>query len=146
MPGHATSTKRAERESVLLRRVMLEIGHGPVRAFRNNVGVGWAGRATMCRNMPMTVTLQPGDVVVRGAHPLHAGLCEGSSDIIGWRSVRVLPYMLGRTLAVFMGLEIKSPDGRIRQSQERFQEEVKSAGGIAGTVRSVDDALAALII
>jgi len=40
------------------------------------------------------------------------GLCPGSSDRIGWVSVVVTPDMVGKRVAVFLGVEAKTPGGR----------------------------------
>jgi hypothetical protein len=68
------------------------------------------------------------------------GLARGSADLIGWRSVVVTPDMVGRRLAVFTSIEIKTPRGRLSPEQHNWQLAVASAGGIAGVARSVTDA------
>jgi hypothetical protein len=120
-------------------RILLAHGSGPVRLFRNNVGTGWAGAATRVTAgnlQAIAHTLRPGDVVVRNARPLHAGLCVGSSDLIGYRRVG--------GLAQFVALEVKSERGRPTPEQTRFLDHISSAGGCAAVVRSVDDAHAVL--
>lgn len=67
------------------------------------------------------------------------GLCKGSSDLIGWRSVVITPEMVGKTVAVFASAEVKLPSTRVTKEQELFIEEVKAAGGIAFIARSIDD-------
>jgi hypothetical protein len=116
-------------------RILLAHGSGPVRLFRNNVGTGWAGAATRITAgnlQAIAHTLRPGDVVVRNARPLHAGLCVGSSDLIGYRRVG--------DLAQFVALEVKSERGRPTPEQTRFLDHISSAGGCAAVVRSVADA------
>ena len=81
-----------------LTRVLLACARGPVRLFRNNNGVGWIGKVER-PSRPITVTVFPGDVVIRKARPLHAGLCEGSGDLIGWRTVEITPEMVGQRIA-----------------------------------------------
>jgi hypothetical protein len=112
-------------------RILLAHGSGPVRLFRNNVGTGWAGAATKIQRRGM-VAVEPGDVVVRNARPLHAGLCVGSSDLIGYRRVD--------GLAQFVALEVKSATGRPTPQQTAFLDHITAAGGCAGIVRSVEDA------
>ena len=58
------------------------------------------------------------------------GLCVGSADLIG-----IAPG--GRFLAV----EIKTATGRATTEQQRFINAVLTRGGIAGIVRSPDEAL-----
>lgn len=71
------------------------------------------------------------------------GLCKGSSDLIGWRTVEVTPDMVGKPVAVFVALEVKDR-GRLTAEQAQFLAVVQSAGGIAAEVRSVEDAERAL--
>jgi len=64
----------------------------------------------------------------------------GGSDLIGYRQVVIGPEHVGRTMAVFTAVEVKTATGRATKEQTAFVEHVKQAGGIAGVVRSVDDA------
>jgi len=116
-------------------RILLAHGSGPVRLWRNNVGTGWAGQATRVTAgnlQAIAHTIRPGDVVIRGGRPLHAGLCVGSSDLIGYRQVD--------GLAQFVALEVKSERGRPTLEQARFLDHISSAGGCAAVVRSIKDA------
>lgn len=72
-----------------------------------------------------------------------AGLqCKGSSDLIGFRKVKVTENMLGKEIAVFVALEIKTKTGgNGSPEQKQFIEFVKNAGGIAGVCRSDADAI-----
>lgn len=91
----------------------------------------------------MSVMVTPADVVVRNARPLHAGLCKGSSDIIGWMSVLITPGMVGKKTAVFLALEVKK-NTKATSEQLNFVDRVRAAGGIAGIVHSEDEAKALL--
>lgn len=84
--------------------------------------------------------VKPGDVILENARPLTAGLCKGSSDFIGWHSVEITPDMVGRKIAVFAGLEVKTEKGRATKEQQTFIDAVKISGGIAGVVRSAEEA------
>ncbi len=122
-------------EHITQQRILLACGSGPVRLWRNNVGTGWAGQAnkvTPGNLRAVSQALQPGDVVIRQGRPLHAGLCVGSSDLIGYRQVD--------GVAQFVALEVKSPAGRATKEQAQFLQHITSVGGCAGIVRSVDDA------
>jgi hypothetical protein len=68
------------------------------------------------------------------------GLCKGSADLIGWRTVTVTPDMVGQRIAVFTSIEVKTPTGRLRPEQQQWLDAVQAAGGIAGVARSVEDA------
>lgn len=103
-----------------MRLIQLELSKNPgIRLFRNNVGVLRDENGT----------------------PVRYGLCTGSSDLIGWTAVTITPSMVGRKLAIFTAQEVKTEAGRVTAEQTAFLSCVKKAGGIAGVVRSVDDAL-----
>ena len=76
--------------------------------------------------------------------PVTFGLAKGSSDLIGYRTVTVTPEMVGQRIAVFTSLEVKTATGRVSAEQRQWLEVVAAAGGIAGVVRSVEDAQALL--
>lgn len=116
-------------------RILLTCSRGDTRLFRQNVGQGWAGRL---------VSNQAGRVTLQDARPLIAGLCTGSADLIGWRSIEVTAEMVGRRLAVFAAVEVKSATGRTTEQQRAFLAAVQDAGGIACVARSVEDAQRAL--
>lgn len=132
---------KAERD--IQNEVLLECGHDGTTLFRQNVGQGWTGD-TQRMTRYTTVTVSPGDVVIRNARPLIAGLCVGSSDIIGFRSVEITAEMVGQRIAVFVALEVKAAKGRATEAQARFLGNVREAGGIAAIVRSKEDAARAL--
>jgi len=101
-------------------QILLALSKAGCMVFRNNVGTGWQGLINKTRT---------GMIIIDEPRPLHAGLCVGSSDIIG--------ICRGRFLAV----EVKTKTGRVTKEQQAFIDAVKKAGGIAGVCRSVDDAL-----
>lgn len=126
-------------EHEIQQRILLVCGRGDTRLFRNNVGTGWVGKAQVVRQY-CTARLSPGDVVVRQARPLHAGLCVGSGDLIGWRTIKVTAEMVGTRLAVFSSIEVKGPRNRPTEQQVAWDATVRGAGGLSGIARSEDDA------
>ena len=110
---------------------------GKATLFRNNCGVSWIGD---------TSKLKDGSVLIRNPRIFHAGLCEGSSDLIGWRSLTITPEMVGQTVAIFSALEVKSKTGRATAGQKNFCQRVTEAGGFAGIVKSPDEAKKTLAI
>lgn len=111
------------------------------RLWRQNTGRGWVGE--MARG-PGHFILGPGDVVIRKARPLIAGLCVGSSDTIGLRPVTITPDMVGQTIAQFVALEIKTENVRLTKEQRGFLAMVRSLGGIGEEVRSVESGVSIL--
>lgn len=116
-----------------MRRILLALGGRPnTRLFRNNVGMGWAGRVIKRTQNNITLT---------DYRPLHAGLVKGSSDLIGWNTVEITPDMVGRRIAVFTAIEVKAgPRSRRTPEQVAFIEAVNTFGGIAGVVTNEDEA------
>jgi hypothetical protein len=98
-----------------------------VRVFRNNVGMGWAGETTRMRD---------NTIIIKNPRPLHAGLCTGSSDLIGWTEITITPQMVGKKLAVFTAIETKTNKGRGTKDQINFIEVVRKHGGFAGIART----------
>jgi hypothetical protein len=128
-------------EHEIQQRILLACGSGTTRLWRNNVGTGWAGQATKITPgniRAVAAALRPGDVVVRQGRPLHAGLCVGSSDLIGYRQVD--------GVAQFVALEVKNATRGPTKEQGQFIDHINGAGGVAGIVRSVADAQTMLSI
>ena len=105
-------------EQRIQQEIRLALGSGPVRLWRNNTGC----------------------LKDQQGRPVRFGLCKGSSDLIGLRSITIGPEHLGQTLAVFAAVEVKAQTGRITSDQRAFINAVAGMGGLAGVARSVEDA------
>lgn len=111
--------------------IHLALSAAGCRLFRQNVGLGWVGK--IIRKTASEITLG-------SPRPLHAGLCKGSGDLIGWTPVVITPEMVGRTVAVFTSIECKETGGgRTSEEQKKFADAVVGAGGIAGIAASEED-------
>lgn len=106
-------------EQSIQSRIMLALGRGASRVFRNNIGVA---------KFPNGSTVRYGV-----ANP-------GGSDLIGWTSIEITSDMVGNKIAVFTAIEVKDTKGRPSEEQLNFIKCVLSAGGRAGIARSVEDA------
>lgn len=104
-------------ELAIQNAIRLEHGAGPARLWRNNTGALKDATGRLVRY----------------------GLCPGSSDLIGLRSVTITPDMVGQTLGVFVAIEVKD-QGRLTDQQRAFLTLVTQAGGLAGVARSPEDA------
>jgi len=111
-------------EQTIQQHIRLACSKGDCRLFRNNTG---------------TLRDQHG-------RPVSFGLCRGSADLIGWRSVTITPEMVGQQIAVFTSIEVKSSSGRVKPEQQQWLNAVQAAGGIAGVARSVGEAMDLLSI
>ena len=109
-------------EQQVQQQIRLACSRGTTRLWRNNTG-----RLLDQRGRPVTF-----------------GLCPGSADLIGYRTVTITPDMVGQQLAVFAAVEVKAERGRPTAEQLTFLEHVRAAGGRAGIARSVAEAEAIL--
>lgn len=108
---------------------------GRALIFRANVGSAWTG----------DVTKLPGNrVVIDNARPFNTGLPPGFADLFGLVSVEITPDMVGKKVAIFTALEVKTSTGRASSRQTDFLQAVANNGGRAGVVRSAADALAVI--
>lgn len=123
-------------EGILQAEIRLAVGRSPVlRLFRNNRGICWlptgGGKIIHHSN---------GDVTIQNARPVEYGLTNGASDLIGWRQRIITSAMVGTPIAQFAAGEVKVPGAPLPEHQGNFIDVVNSFGGIAGVVRSPDDA------
>jgi hypothetical protein len=112
---------RPSDEAAVSADIALAFGHGDCRLFRNNTGALKDARGRLVRY----------------------GLCPGSSDRIGWRTVTVTPEMVGKRVAIFVGIEAKDLDSP-KENQIIFCDSVLAAGGLAGFAHNVEEARAIL--
>lgn len=96
-------------EHEIQQRIRLACGRGPVRLWRNNTGA----------------------LVDQQGRFVRFGLCKGSSDLIGLRSLEVTSEMVGQQLAQFVALEVKTAQGVLSPEQRAFLRLVKQFGGVA---------------
>jgi hypothetical protein len=112
----------ANQETELQQRIRLAVGTLPgFRAWRNNSG-----------KLPDPRT---------GRWVQFGVASPGGSDLLGYRTITITPEMVGRKVAIFTAIEIKTATGRATPEQRRFIEHIRAAGGLAGIVRSIDEAL-----
>ena len=100
-----------------IRSIATEYG---ARLFRNNVG-----------------RLQD-----RKGKYVNFGVCNpGGSDLIGWRPVTITQNMVGRKVAQFFAVEVKTGRDKLTQQQKAFGDKVTLDGGLFIEARSVEDVL-----
>lgn len=109
--------------------------------FRNNTGMGWVGKIVKKWTLKTPTGETDTFITIKNPRPLHAGLCEGSSDLIGWRSVVITPEMVGKRIAIFTALEVKTETGKPSQEQTNFIRVLNNSGGIAAIVKSENEVL-----
>ena len=111
----------ANSETKLQQEIRLALGTIPsLRLFRNQVG-----------QLP-----DP-----RTGRYVQFGLAKGSSDLVGFKTIKITPEMIGQEVAQFVSIEIKTERGKLTEVQQNWLQKVKSSGGIVGVARTVKDAL-----
>ena len=85
--------------------------------------------ATLFRNTVGTAITKDGSFIT-------FGLGVGTSDLIGFVPVVVTPNMVGKKVAIFAGIEIKTPGKKPNDAQQRFIDFVAGHGGLSGYVTS----------
>lgn len=126
------------REGVLIKRVLLWATRHGWRLGRNSKGGAWQGK--FLRDYPCSTKRGAGRIVeLAEARLLQFGLrfsdAGGESDLIGWRELKITSEMVGRTVAQFVALELKTPNVKATAAQRNFVAQVRRAGGYAAIVR-----------
>lgn len=127
-------------EALVERDVLLAVGRDPaVLIAKNEVGVGYAGAVRFA----LRTTLEPWGKLAQQAveatltrHRLTWGLGVGSPDLVG--------AVLAEPWPVPLLWELKSDQGRLSPEQLRWHAAARRRGLTVSTIRSVDEALAAL--
>lgn len=124
-----------------MRRIIKHLSKKGARLFRNNMGETWIGKSQYIRKTDF-YKCEVGDVIIRKARRFHAGLAEGSSDLIGFTPVKITADMVGKEIAVFTAIETKASEkeaisasrsGQKREKQQQnFCNYVSLNGGLAG--------------
>lgn len=104
--------------------------------FKNEVGAAWRGK------MSKAESRLPNRLVLTECCQIKYGLCNGSSDLIGWTPITITPDMIGKKIAVFTAIEVKknkrgsygATDG-----QKLFINAVRRNGGYAGVADCKQD-------
>ena len=109
-------SQKLKRETHWLRRAMVRFSDQGYRIFRNNVGFDKQRKVKY-------------------------GLHNGSADLIGWRPYTVRPGDVGRTLALFVAIEVKRDDNVPTDEQQQFLAAVAAAGGEAWVTTDDEDVL-----
>jgi hypothetical protein len=106
-------------EQTIQQNIRLALSKTGARIFRNNTGAIKDAQGRLVR----------------------FGLCKGSSDLIGWTPVTITADMVGKKIAIFTAIEVKTFTGRATDDQINFLHRLAQDGGIGGIARSVSEAV-----
>lgn len=127
------------KESALIKRIEIWATQRGWRLGRNSKGGGWVGDKVATwnesgRKGPVRmVSINNARFLLFGL--LFPGAKGGESDLIGWRTLRVTPEMVGTRIAQFAALEAKTPNVRMTKEQINFLTQVNRAGGYGVIIR-----------
>ena len=108
---------------------ILALGRGACRLFRANSGIAWQGQPKQHGNNLLLSNFRKVQLMPKG-----------TPDIIGFKTVEIMPKDIGKKVAVFVVIETKAPNGKITKEQANFLNIVREAGGMSGCAQSVEDA------
>jgi len=91
--------------------------------FRNDCGVGYHGGILKKTTGGKRIVIDP--------KIFSYGLCPGSGDFIGWIPIVITPDMVGRKVAVFSSVEVKTEHDRLSDRQRVWNRAINRDGGIA---------------
>ncbi len=115
-------------EHTIQNLIRLSAAKQGITLFRDNVGVA----------PPFTPN----------GHPIRYGLCVGASDLVGYMTIPVCQLSPNARVAVFVAVEVKTPNHRTSQdrleAQQNFLERVNMAGGLGVMATSVEEFEAAV--
>lgn len=120
-------------EQSIQQNIRLALSKIGARIFRNNVAQAWTGSKVIRHTN--------GSVTILNARPIRAGLHKGSGDLIGWKTLKITQEMVGKKIAVFCSLEVKTAKGKASLEQLNWDKIVTESGGLSGIVKSVEEAL-----
>jgi hypothetical protein len=113
-------------ERTVVHQLLIAAGALGVKLFRNARGIERIARKDCA--------------YCRSNRTVSYGLANGAPDLIGWRPHVVTQADVGRTVALFVGIEAKREDGgAVSADQRAFLAALARDGAIVGVARSVAD-------
>lgn len=107
-------------EKNIRNNIILLAAKDGISLFNNPVGTAWAGK------------YNPSTHSVIAPHAIRYGLAVGSSDLIGITPVKITSDMVGKTIGVFTGVEVKvDKNGKYKETaeQRKFGKFIEKNGG-----------------
>jgi len=117
-------------ETELMKRIQITLAKCGARLFRNNNALAWAGTVQRWPE-PTIVKVNPSDIVIRNARPIHAGLGPDTADLVGFS------VQNGK----FISCEVKVPGKKPTAEQYNWLNAVHAAHGIAFWADSEESAI-----
>lgn len=119
------------RESSIQAEILETMGKNGVYGLRVNSGSFWGGE----------ILSHMGDKLLLKNPTKIMGAPAGTSDVIGCKPTVITPQMVGKTIGVFVALEVKIPTKNAKKHQANYLDVMRRMGAIVGVARSPEDAV-----
>lgn len=103
------------KETNILKETMIEASRLGLVVFRNNRGLFY----TLDKKRKVRAGLE----------------INGSSDLIGWTKIKIDSSMIGKEIAVFTAIEVKTEKGVLSKEQAHFIEKSSENGAISFVIK-----------
>ena len=119
--------------------IMIAASRMGARLLRNQVSLAFASNRHKVLRAGENYRATGGEALLFDHRKVSTGLGKGSPDLIGWTPITITPDMVGKTLAVFTGVEAKRPGQKPRPEQQKWIDLIIGQGGISGVATSPED-------
>lgn len=123
--------QKINRTNAITTRVMINESKNGIKLFRNHRGKAWQGKAIFNKRKKIAIIENP--------RFFEFGLYPGAGDLIGWKEVVITPDMVGKKIAVFTSVEVKSLNDRMSPAQNKWHDIVRQSGGISKIAKEQKD-------
>ena len=124
------------KETDIQNSILIALSQAGHYCLRVNSGQFWGGEV-LSHDGQMLLLKHPTKIM---------GAVAGTSDIIGCRTVTITPEMVGQQIAQFVALEVKRPGEAPKKHQANYLAIMRGKGAVAGSARSVEEALALVAV
>lgn len=127
--------------AALTNRIKEAVSKKGARLFPMTVGKFWGPfHKGIEFDKPQTVSVNKGDVLIRGGHMVSVGF-KGLSDTLGGSPMTITAEDVGKTVMILTAVEVKAGADKLRPGQPEFLAAITKMGGRAGVARSPEDAV-----
>lgn len=127
--------------AALTNRIKEAVSRHGARLFPMTVGKFWGPFHKGIKfDRVQTVTVKPGDVLIRQGHMVSVGF-TGLSDTLGGSPMIITSEDVGKTVMILTAVEVKAGKDQLRNGQPEFLAAIKKMGGRAGVARTPEDAV-----
>lgn len=127
--------------AALTNRIKESVSRHGARLFPMTSGKFWGPYHRGVKfDRTQTVTVNPGDVLIRNGHMVNVGF-TGLSDTLGGSPMTITAEDVGRTVMILTAVEVKAWNDQLRKGQPEFLAAITKMGGRAGVARSPEDAV-----